>query len=358
MLPPEQLRGYEDCVSGNPYEADRPALLPKHKSALTRIVHSRHQVQITKPDSSIPSSRQATLQSPDRGKLVDDLEACTRELGEAQHRLSKAEKEVTTLKQQLTSQEQHVHQLNADLTCKREGMRKTAELCTSISSELQDLKSNQSKGPLSLARHQRKAIENLKLDKRDLTKKLTQALTDLSSMESRWKKAQSQAAEAYSHLKTCGQECRNLKAWVRKQDARLEAQDLANEALTRESGLKQAELLQAKTAMKHLRSVQAELNDTKASLRNVKSLLSQERLANQQVLAERDAAEDEIGLLEQRMRECKVSEDVERYRVSLEATERNNRELVREVDALRKRLSRESRDSGVVVSPRLRLRPL
>ncbi|KAF7188844.1 hypothetical protein HII31_09767 [Pseudocercospora fuligena] len=351
MLTPEQLHGYEDCVSANPYRDHNP----KHKSALTRIVPSRHQVHVTKADPKRPSSQQASLLSTERGKLVDDLEASTKELGEARHRLSKAENDIRNLKQQLAAREQRVQELNADIANKREGMRKTAELCTSISSELQDLKYTQGKGPLSLARHQRKVNENLKLHNRDLTKKLKQALTDLSEMELRWKRAQSRASEAYSHFRTCAEECRDLKAFVRNQDKRIEEQDEAHEAMARESALKQAELVEAKAAMKHLCSVQAELNDTKASLRNAKA-------ANQQVIAERDAAEDEIGLLEQRNQSLLqkwrssdvfgLQEEVERYRRSIEATEQNNRQLAKEVNHLRKRLSGNSYDSGIVVSPR------
>ncbi|KXT02692.1 hypothetical protein AC578_1137 [Pseudocercospora eumusae] len=315
MLPPEQLHGYEDCVPGSPYSNHRSTTLPKHKSALTRIVQSRHQVHVIKPDSRPPSSQRASLLSPDRGKLVDDLEASTKELGETKQRLSKAEQEISALRQQLAAREHSVKVLNADIANKREGMRKTAELCTSLSSELQDLKSTQGKGPLSLARHQRKVNENLKLDNRDLTKKLKQALRDAGEMEQKWKRAQSRATDAYSHLKTCAQHCRDLKAFVRSQDKRIEEQDEAHAVMTRESQLKQAELLEAKATIKKFRSVQADLNDTKASLRNVKA-------ANQQIAAERDAAEDEIGRLEQRLNhqnqnlgvKSRAEEDVESER--------------------------------------------
>lgn len=253
-----------------------------HKTALTRVVSSRHHVLVKQADIRVQAGRRASITNvPEREKLIDDLEATMRQLGQEQQALRQVQDKVACLQQQLIEQDRYIYDLKIDSANKKKGMDTAMQWCKAIKSELDELKAGNGKGVWSLSKHLRKAQNVLKLENSDLKQKLAQTQKDVRDFELKWKRAESDASECRLQLKGCAEAYRSYKDATEYSFRKLEESNVA--------------LMSGKV------SKERELDELRVRMKEVRGEKVKQTRARQRITQERDAAEDEIGRLEQRI---------------------------------------------------------
>ncbi|KAI5357045.1 hypothetical protein Slin15195_G052870 [Septoria linicola] len=223
MSPTELQRLYEDCIPQHPAFFDNPVQCsivdspdpaivdgvtsPKRQSipALPLQQSKERVVSITRQSSRMHLQHKCSILSMDKAGFAERVDDAMQMLAETKERLYRAKKD-------LYIREEHYREIEVHATNMKVGMEQAMRNYSCTSKELASLKAfrwecSPSVPAQVLSMRQRKIHGELKMQIRDLERKLSTTMAELRCMEKKWKEAQ-------KSLSTCTRDLEKQKCIV------------------------------------------------------------------------------------------------------------------------------------------------
>ena len=225
LSPIELQRLYEDCIPQHPAFFDNPEKptildnphpaivdsfdldLPKRQSGPpVPLQRSKERVvSITRQNSKLHLQHKCSILSMDKAGFMERVDDANQMLAETKERLYRAKKD-------LYIREEHCREIEVHATNMKKGMEEAMRNYTATSKELASLKAfkwdcSPSVPAQVLSMRQRKIHGELKMQIRDLERKLSTTMAELRCMEKKWKEAQ-------ASLATCTRDLEKQKSIV------------------------------------------------------------------------------------------------------------------------------------------------